>query len=155
MKNIFSGPYLVLSLFLWTGVLSAYEWAAKPASFPLWFVALSFAFVLCAFVIIIRMIGTETQKLRTAEAKVAELQNPKMPKLSNNQRRVLMTIVDFIKRQLKETLGFTHTVTEGATDVLLDAGLIIWSPNHHGVYEVSLTPHGRACILHPNFLAEP
>lgn len=145
--------------FLWSAVMSVSEWFAQSVSLPLWLVALSIVFVLGGFNIVVRTIGNETQKLKSAEAKIAGLMNPKLPRLNDAERRVLSTIVDFLEqqrspnfRELKETLGFSHIVTEGATDVLLQTGLINWLENRHGVYEATLTPRGRACILHPGFL---
>lgn len=146
--------------FLWTGVVGVCDWLAQPVSFPLWFVALSILSVLGGLVMIFRAARSETQKLKAAESKIADLLNPKLPSLNGDQRRVLSAIVDFIEqqrypnfRELKEAIGFSHIVTEGATDVLLETGLICWKANHLGIFEASLTPRGRACILHPGFLA--
>ncbi|ANH96488.1 hypothetical protein A8L59_03555 [Pseudomonas koreensis] len=150
----------IISL-LWAGVVGICEWLAQPVSFPLWFVALSILSLLGVLVMVFRTTGNETQKLKAAEAKIADLLNPKLPRLNDDQRRVLSAIASFIERQhyanfreLKETLGFSHIVTEGAIDVLRDEGLITWLHNHRGVYEAGLTARGRACILYPGFLTE-
>lgn len=147
--------------YVWTGIATVYTWLAQPVSLPLWFIVLSVLSALVAFATVLRTINGQTKRLQAADTKISDLLNPKLPRLNDDQRRVLSAIASFIERQhyanfreLKETLGFSHIVTEGAIDVLRDEGLISWLHNHRGVYEAGLTARGRACILHPGFLIE-
>lgn len=144
-----------------TGIATVLMWLAQPVSLPLWLIILSVLLALIAFATVLRKITDKTKRLKAADTKISDLSNPELPRLNDDQRRVLSAIARFIERQhyanfreLKETLGFSHIATEGAIDVLRDEGLISWLHNHRGVYEAGLTARGRACILHPGFLSD-
>lgn len=83
------------------------------------------------------------------------------PKLNPDQRRVLQEIVNHIEHQnfphfrdLKEGTGFSHLVTEGAIDVLIEQGLIYWRYDAWNVLRAELTPQGRGYLLSPEGSSE-
>lgn len=87
---------------------------------------------------------------------------PVEPLLNADQRRVLHAISTEIEKQrgfpcfadLKKETGFSHLVTEGAIDVLLGEGLILWDWDHMNILRASLTPAGRAYLLSPEISSE-
>jgi len=147
---------------VWSGVTQLFTLIASNIPIPLWLLILLFISLPSTIVMLLQSINSLSKKLEIAEAKIYDLANPKMPRLNKDQLRVLSAIASFIEqqrfanlRELSESVDLSHVATEGATDVLLDKGLIRWLRNPHGVYVATLTPEGRACVLHPNFIAEP
>ena len=146
----------------WLGATQLFTLISSDIPIPLWLLILLLITLPLTIATLLQSINSLSKKLEIAETKIYDLSNSKMPRLNKHQLRVISAIAGFIEqqrfanfRELRESVGLSHIATEGATDVLLDKGLIRWLENHRGVHEVTLTPQGRAYVLHPDFLAEP
>ncbi|HBX56075.1 hypothetical protein [Pseudomonas sp. UBA2684] len=133
-------------------------WLAFQVSLPVWLLLP----VLAAVVFItLRLRGDRSQLTQSLTEAMTELEGLKQPKtpavpvLNADQQIVLQTIAAEIEKQrgfpcfadLKRGTGFSHLVTEGATDVLIDAGLIRWDWDRMDIMRANLTPAGRAYLL--------
>ncbi|MDC7813731.1 hypothetical protein [Pseudomonas sp. BLCC-B112] len=93
-----------------------------------------------------------------AIAKIAELQTPKEQVLTEHQRIVLAAVAYYDNSNeecdvisLSQRIKFTVVQTEGAVDVLVKRKLVNEYYASYGGRVVSLSPDGRAYVLHPDF----
>ncbi len=97
-------------------------------------------------------------ELNTANAKIADLQTPKEQPLTEHQRMVLAAIAYYDNsdeqcyvKDLSQRIKFTMVQADGAVDVLMKRKLVEEYYTGHGNRVVSLSPDGRAYVLHPDF----
>lgn len=97
-------------------------------------------------------------ELKTAQEKIADLLEPKVPPLSQEQDKVLTAIAHFDNagrkcrtKELPAIAELTPLQTEGALDVLADRKLISVVYPDTGKY-ATLTARGRAHFLSPDFI---
>jgi len=97
-------------------------------------------------------------ELKAAQEKIADLQDPKLPPLTQDQDRVLAAIAHFDNadrkcrtKELPEITEMELLQTDGAVDVLLNRKLIQLFYPSSGKY-ATLTARGRAHYLSPDFM---
>lgn len=96
-------------------------------------------------------------ELEAAYAKIAELQTPALPLLSEGQDEVIAAIAAYdsegkecLASEFPRRIGLTLLEADGAMDVL-EARKLIEFQYYNGRRYVSLTAKGRAYVLHPDF----
>jgi hypothetical protein len=96
-------------------------------------------------------------ELNAAQAKIADLETPKVQPLTESHHIVLAGIEIYDNadkpcyvKDLSQKIKFTMVQTEGAVDVLVKRKLVEEYYTNGG-RGVSLTPDGRAYVLHPDF----
>lgn len=102
-------------------------------------------------------LDTANMELVIAQATIADLQTPMEQSLTEHQRIVLAAIMYYDNSaeqcyvmDLRKRIKFTMVQTDGAVDVLVRRKLVEeYYVNGHRV--VSLSPDGRAYVLHPDF----
>lgn len=102
----------------------------------------------------LKAIGLE---LDAAHAKIAELQTPALPLLTEAQDKVIAAIAAYdsegkecLANEFPRRIGFTLLEADGAMDVL-EARKLIDFQYYSGRRYVTLTAKGRAYVLHPDF----
>ncbi|RJG09746.1 hypothetical protein D3879_16900 [Pseudomonas cavernicola] len=140
------------------------SWWASFWPLPRWLVVFFSLAMLSAVGLLLHTLRKQKQSLQLASDRISELENPsrpQLPRLSADQRRVLTTISSLIEKRkfptfkdLRDETGFSHLVTEGAIDVLMEKGLIHWRGGDFSEYRASLTPAGRRYLLSPEISSE-
>jgi len=102
-------------------------------------------------------LDTAGLELSAAYAKIAELQIPALPPLTEEQDKVIAAIAaydsygeDCSTKEFPSRIGLTLLQADGAMDVLEARKLISLQYYNSGRY-VTLTAKGRAYVLHPDF----
>jgi hypothetical protein len=133
------------------------NWLSIPLTVPLWVVFGVLLITAVAMGILLRSLNLSGEKLTAANAKIAALQTPSVSPLTKNQEKVIAAIAAYDSadktcraKEFSPHIGLTLLESEGALDVLENRKLI--SVNYApGGKVVTLSPTGRAYVLHPDF----
>ncbi|WP_349747421.1 hypothetical protein [Pseudomonas frederiksbergensis] len=150
---------------LWNSVLSVGSWLGQSFPIQLWMLA---GLTICVLLLLgvgfwtindaNRALEDADKKLNAAYEQIAELKTPALPPLTKEQDKVIAAIAaydsegeDCSTRDFPGRIGLTLLEADGAMDVLEARKLISFQYYNAGRF-VTLTPAGRAHVLHPDFV---
>lgn len=158
--------YYDVSLFsaFWNSVLSVGSWLSQSFPIQLWMLA---GLTVCVLLLLgvgfwvindaNKALEDADQKLNAAYEQIAKLKTPALPPLTKEQDEVIATIAaydsegnDCSTKDFPARIGLTFLQADGAMDVLEARKLISFQYYNAGRF-VTLTPAGRAYVLHPDF----
>lgn len=142
----------------WDGTLAVFTWLDQTAAFPHWVVIIVPLLMLSGLAFLWWSLNSAGEKLIAAEAKIAGLQAPVLPPLTKDQDKVIAAIAgydssgkDCSTKDFPGRIGLTLLQADAAMDVL-EARKLISHQYFNGGRFVTLTPAGRAYVLHPDFV---
>jgi len=141
----------------WDWISAVLTWLDQPVMLPHWaIIAVSMLLVLLMG-ILIWSLSVAGGKLIAAQEKIASLQSPSVPPLTENQDKVIAAIASYDSvgvqcpvNEFPTHIGMSLLHAQGAMDVLEKRKMISYEYSSECKY-VTLTAAGREYVLRPEF----
>lgn len=145
----------------WDGTLAVFTWLDQTAALPHWVIIIVPLLMLFLMAILVWSLNSAGRKLIAAETKIAVLQNPALPPMTEDQDKVIAVIATYDSEgkecstsEFPSRIGLNLLEADGAMDVL-EARKLIEFQYYNGRRYVTLTAKGRAYVLHADFWMPP